>query len=42
MVDLFSGKGLDGYSALPPNLAKDYEVVKTAILERYDINTEAC
>ncbi len=40
LAGLLSGNALDGYSALPSSSAKDYETVKTAVLERYDVNAE--
>ena len=35
-----TGKAQQAYAALPPDDAKDYDVVKTAILRRYNINKE--
>lgn len=40
LAGLLSRKALDSYSALAQSSAKDYDAVKTAILERYDVNTE--
>ena len=40
LAGLLSGDALDSYSALAPASAKDYDLVKAAILKRYDVNAE--
>ncbi len=40
LAGLLTGKGMAGYAALPARDSQDYELVKKAILHRYDVNQE--
>ena len=40
LAGLLSGNALDCYSSLAPASAKDYDLVKAAILKRYDVSAE--
>ena len=40
LAGLLSGDALDSYSSLAPASAKDYDLVKAAILKRYDVSAE--
>ena len=40
LAGLLSGDALDSYSSLAPASAKNYDLVKAAILKRYDVSAE--